>query len=64
MLKDKSPDKIIQQQSPQTETISMKRTVAKKKKKIQLYKPIIIQSKTKGVKKKQSRIIFQNTIHG
>lgn len=31
MLKDKSPDKIIQQQSPQTETISMKRTVAKKK---------------------------------
>lgn len=63
MLKDKSPDKIIQQQSPQTETISMKRTVAKKKK-IQLYKPIIIQSKTKGVKKKQSRIIFQNTIHG
>jgi len=42
MLKDKSPDKIIQQ-SPQTETISMKRTVAKKKeKKIQLYEPIII----------------------
>lgn len=62
MLKDKSPDKIIQQQGSQTESISMTQHAVRKKSLTELYiRPIMSKQNSKGEKEIETNCIWKHS---